>query len=53
MYLDDSNINCIYKKRKRVKDLEIQFLSEMKSDTLENRTLKITFFSIFHHALGY
>lgn len=49
MYLDYSNINCIYEKRKCVKDLEILFLSEMKRYTLEN-TLKKYFFqySVMH-----
>lgn len=45
MYLDYSDINCIYEKRKCVKDLEILFLNEMKSDILETRHLKITSFN--------
>lgn len=45
MYLDYSDINCIYEKRKCVKDLEILFLNEMKSDILETRHLKTTSFN--------
>lgn len=45
MHLDYSDINCIYEKRKCVKDLEILFLNEMKSDILETRHLKITSFN--------
>lgn len=46
MYLYYSNINCIYKKRKCVKDLEILFISEMKIDMSDTRHLKITSFDI-------
>ena len=46
MYLDYSNINCIYEKRKCVKDLEILFRSEMKRYTLETTHLRNTSFNI-------